>query len=205
MAETPSDVAFSAAVKSVQRERGSRAQFESQAEAGGWPTTITADLAQFIADVTTCYLATASADGQPYVQHRGGPRGYLQVLDPSTIAFADFKGNRQYISTGNLAENPRVHLFLMDYENRRRVKVWGTAKIITGDDALAARLFPQGYRARVEQVVAITVAAWDMNCAQHIPQMFHAADVAETIRTLQGRIDTLQADLARLTDAMSPG
>jgi uncharacterized protein len=196
MTNTPSDVAFSGTVKSVQLMRGSRAQFERQADAGGWPTEITPELAQHIADATTCYLATASADGQPYVQHRGGPRGFLQVLDGKNIAFADFKGNRQYISTGNLAENPRVHLFLMDYENRRRVKIWGTATIVMGDDALGARLLPQSYRARIEQVVKINVAAWDMNCAQHIPQMFRAADVAKTLRTLQSRIETLEAELA---------
>jgi uncharacterized protein len=198
MPETTSDVAFSDAVKAVQLARGSRAQFEQQAEAGGWPTAITPDLASFIANVSTCYLATASASGQPYVQHRGGPPGFLHILDAHTLALADFSGNRQFITTGNLAENARVHLFLMDYENRRRVKLWGTARVVVGDDALAARVFPAGYRARIEQVLVLTVAAWDLNCSQHIPQLFHAADVAETVRTLQARIEALQAENQRL-------
>jgi uncharacterized protein len=198
MAETPSDVAFSTSVKTVQQARGSRGQFERQADAGGWPTAISDDLARFIATVSTCYLATASADGQPYVQHRGGPPGFLHVLDRTTIAFADFKGNQQYISTGNLAENARVHLFLMDYENRRRVKLWGTARIVSDDAALTERLFPSGYRARVEQVIVVTVATWDMNCSQHIPLMFHAVDVAEKVRSLQTKITDLEAELARL-------
>jgi uncharacterized protein len=204
MDETPSDVAFSRSVKAVQQARGSRAQFERQAEAGGWPTAISDDLARFISTVSTCYLATASAEGQPYVQHRGGPPGFLHVLDRTTLAFADFKGNQQFISTGNLAENARVHLFLMDYENRRRVKLWGTAQIVSDDVALVARLFPAGYRARVEQVIVVKVAAWDMNCSQHIPLMFHAVDVAETVRTLQARITDLEAELAQLKATPAP-
>lgn len=196
--DTPSDIAFSEAVKAVQRQRGSRAQFERQATERPWPSTISEDLAAFIARVTTCYLATASANGQPYVQHRGGPPGFLRVLDAGTVAFADYRGNRQYITTGNLAENPRIHLFLMDYENRIRVKIWGTARIVQGDRELAAQLFPAGYRARAEQAVVISVAAVDVNCAQHIPQMFHAADVAETLQVMQARITSLEAEVVRL-------
>jgi uncharacterized protein len=198
MSVTPSDRLFSSHVKAVQSARGSRDMFEARDADGGWPTKITADLARFISAVRTCYLATASAAGQPYVQHRGGPPGFLRVLDETTLGFADFKGNRQYITTGHLQENHRVHLFLMDYENQRRVKLWGTARVVLGDQDLTDRLFPTGYRARVEQVILIKLAAWDMNCAQHIPQMFHAADVAATVQTLQAKIDAMTAEIAAL-------
>lgn len=193
-----SDVAFSESVKAVQTARGSRGQFAARDADGGWKTEISDDLAGFIGEVTTCYLATASADGQPYVQHRGGPAGFLRVIDRQTIGFVDYKGNRQYITTGNLKDNDKVHLFLMDYENRRRVKIWGTARIVEGDGELAARLFPHGYRAKWEQVILITVAAWDINCSQHIPQMFHASDVAATVQTFQARVKELDDEITRL-------
>ena len=150
---------------------------------GGWRTAITPDLAGFLAEVRSFYLATASADGQPYIQHRGGPPGFLRVLDEHTLGFADFKGNRQYITTGNLAENTKAFIFVMDYAQRRRVKLWGRARVVEGDAALLARLWPEGYEARPEQVILFEVEAWDTNCPQHIPQMFHAEDVARTIRS----------------------
>lgn len=200
-----SDVAFSDAVKSVQARRGSRGMFAKRETQGGFRTAITPDLAEFLQTVTTSYLATASADGQPYVQHRGGPPGFLRLVDEATIGFADFVGNRQYITTGNLAENPRAQLFLMDYEHQRRVKLWGKARVVEGDDDLAARLFPEGYKARIEQVILFRVEAWDINCSQHIPQMFAAPDVVHTIQQLQARnkeLDqenqTLKAQLAEL-------
>ena len=132
------------------------------------------------------YLATASKDGQPYVQHRGGPPGVLRVIDETTLAFADFAGNRQYITTGNLAENPRAMLFLMDYQHRRRVKIWGQARVVENDPELIARLFPEGYKARPEAAILLTVEAWDANCPQHIPQMLFAEDVAAAIESLNG-------------------
>lgn len=189
--EPSSDVAFSPSVKAVQERRGSRSQ---QAQRSRWPTEITAQLAEFLAQATTAYLATASADGQPYVQHRGGPPGFLVALDPHTIGFADYAGNRQYVTMGNLAENPRAQLFVMDYEQRRRIKIWGDARIVEDDPALLARLFPSGYRARPQQAVLLTVKAWDVNCSQHIPQMFPAAEVASALETLEARIRTLEAE-----------
>lgn len=193
-----SDLAFSASVKAVQAARGSREMFVEKDAAGGWRTEISDDLAGFIGEVTTCYLATVSADGQPYVQHRGGPAGFLRVIDRQTIGFVDYKGNRQFITTGNLRDNAKVHLFLVDYENRRRVKIWGTARIVEGDGELAARLFPHGYRAKWEQVILLTVAAWDINCSQHIPQMFHAYDVATTVQTFQARMKEMDEEITRL-------
>jgi predicted pyridoxine 5'-phosphate oxidase superfamily flavin-nucleotide-binding protein len=167
-------------------------------ETGGWRTAITADLAAFLAEARSFYLATASADGQPYVQHRGGPPGFLRVLDERTLGFADFKGNRQYITTGNLAENGKAFLFVMDYSRRRRVKLWGRARVVAGDASLLARLWSEGYQARVEQVILFAVAAWDTNCPQHIPHMFHAEDVGHTLQRFQARIRELEAQVAAL-------
>lgn len=164
------DVAFTPAVKAIQERKGSRASY---ARAHPFPGRVDAGLAAFLATIETAFLATASADGQPYVQHRGGPPGFIRVLDEETLGFAEYAGNRQYITAGNLSENPRAHLIAMDYANRRRVKIWGTARIVE-DLALAARLMPEGYRARPEAALLFTVTAWDVNCPQHIPPLVHA-------------------------------
>jgi predicted pyridoxine 5'-phosphate oxidase superfamily flavin-nucleotide-binding protein len=205
MADDPahpsSDVAFTPVVKAVQTKRGSREGYAKMEARGGFRTAVTPDLAAYLAEARSFYLATASADGQPYVQHRGGPPGFLRVLDERTLGFADFKGNRQYITTGNLAENPRAYLFVMDYAQRRRVKLWGRARVVEDDPALLARLWPEGYTARPEQIVLFEVEAWDTNCPQHIPQMFHADDVGRTIVGLQTRIEELEAEVAALKAA----
>src|SRR5262245_58678915 len=143
-----SDVAFTPSVKAIQARKGSRDGYDSMERLGGWRTTISPDLAGFIGEQVSVFLATANVDGQPYIQHRGGPPGFLHILDEKTIAFADFSGNRQYITSGNLADNPKAHLFLIDYMNRRRVKIWGEAKVVEGDAELLVQLMPQGYRAR---------------------------------------------------------
>ena len=192
------DIAFSPAVKAVQERRGSRTAYARLEQNGGWDTMVDAVLAKFIAGMRSFYLATASKDGQPYVQHRGGPPGFLRVIDETTLAFADFAGNRQYITTGNLAENPRAVLFLMDYLHRKRVKIWGQARVIENDPELIARLFPEDYRARPEAAILFTVEAWDANCPQHIPQMVFAEDVAAAIVVLTERIAALEAENARL-------
>jgi predicted pyridoxine 5'-phosphate oxidase superfamily flavin-nucleotide-binding protein len=168
---------------------------------GGFRTAVTPDLAAFLGAARSFYLATASADGRPYIQHRGGPPGFLRALDAHTLGFADFKGNRQYITTGNLAENPRAYIFVMDYAQRHRVKLWGRARVVEDDAALLARLWPEGYTARPEQVILFEIEAWDTNCPQHIPQMFHAEDVARTVVELQTRIDQLEAEVAALKAA----
>ncbi len=201
-----SDVAFTPAVKAIQARKGSRAAYARMEEGGGWPTAIDARLADFIGAQTSAFLATASADGQPYIQHRGGPPGFLHVLDDHTIAFADFAGNRQYLTLGNLSENPKAHLFLIDYVHRRRIKIWGTASVVEDDPALLGRLMPQGYRARGERAILFTVAAWDTNCPQHIPQRFEAADVAAALAERDGRIAALEAEVSALRrgDAATP-
>jgi len=201
---TPSsDVAFTPTVKAVQARKGSRHGYEKMEKRGSWETVITPELAAFIAAQTSVFLATANAEGQPYIQHRGGPAGFLRVLDDKTIAFVDFAGNRQYITQGNLADNPKAYLFLIDYAHRRRIKIWGEARVVEGDAALMARLMPEGYNARPEQVILFTVAAWDSNCPQHIPQRFDAADVAAALAERDARIAVLEAEVARLRGGIS--
>jgi predicted pyridoxine 5'-phosphate oxidase superfamily flavin-nucleotide-binding protein len=139
-----SDVAFTPSVKAVQSRKGSRRAYEHMEQGGSWETRITPDLARFIAAQTSVFLASANAEGQPYIQHRGGPPGFLRVIDEETIAFVDFAGNRQYITQGNLADNPRAYLFLIDYAHRRRVKIWGEARVVEGDVELTAKLMPEG-------------------------------------------------------------
>lgn len=166
----PSDVAFSSRVKEVQSRFGSRAAYARMEDGEGWETLITPELAEFIGDRDSFFMATANLDGQPYIQHRGGPPGFLRVLDQSTLAFADYRGNRQYISVGNLADNPKVHLFLIDYATQTRIKIWGEARVVEDNPALIAEHMPAGYRAIGERVIVIRVVAWDVNCPQHIPK-----------------------------------
>ncbi|QTN27641.1 pyridoxamine 5'-phosphate oxidase family protein [Rhodoferax sp. AJA081-3] len=193
-----SDIAFTPTVKAIQSRKGSRNGYARMEQGCGWQTEITPELESFIAQQTSFYLATASADGQPYIQHRGGPAGFLRVLDAQRIAFVDFAGNRQYISSGNLAENPKAHLFLMDYAHRQRIKIWGEAQVVEGDAALTAQLMPQDYAARAEQVIVFTVKAWDANCPQHIPVRLEARDVQRALDMRDARIQELEAALARL-------
>jgi predicted pyridoxine 5'-phosphate oxidase superfamily flavin-nucleotide-binding protein len=190
-----SDVAFTPSVKAIQTRKGSRAGYAKMAARRDWEHRITPELAGFIAEQNSAFLATASADGQPYIQHRGGPKGFLRVVDDHTLGFVDYAGNRQYITAGNLAENPKAHLFLMDYAHQRRLKLWGTARVIEGDAELIAQLMPDDPDAKAEQVILFTVTAWDVNCPQHIPQKLDADDVAPVIESLQRRIGELEAQL----------
>jgi uncharacterized protein len=173
-----SDVAFTPAVKAIQAKKGSREAYARVEQNGGWRTEIDERLAGQLADTNSFYMATATKDGQPYIQHRGGPKGFVKVLDKNTIAFADYAGNQQYLTQGNLSENPKAHIFMMDYAQRRRVKIWGEARVVDDDPALLESLMPKGYRARPEQVILFKIAAWDTNCPQHIPQKFDADVVA---------------------------
>ena len=193
-----SDIAFTPAVKAVQTRKGSRAAYKRMEEKGSWRTQITPDLKAFIEAQVSVFLATVNAEGQPYVQHRGGPMGFLRVLDDCTIAFVDFAGNRQYITEGNLSDNAKAHLFLIDYTHRKRVKIWGEARVVEGNEKFVEALMPAGYRARPEQVIVFTVLAWDANCAQHIPQRFEAADVAAALAERDKRILELEAEVVRL-------
>ncbi|WP_192182478.1 pyridoxamine 5'-phosphate oxidase family protein [Mesorhizobium amorphae] len=197
-----SDVAFTPTVKAIQSRKGSRDAYARVEERGGWQSEITPDLAGFIEAQTSIFLATANGEGQPYIQHRGGPAGFLKVLDERTIGFADFSGNRQFITQGNLSDNSRTFLFLIDYARRQRIKIWGTARIVEDDPELMAKLMPGDYKARPEQVILFTVAAWDANCPQHIPQRFEAADVAAALVERDRRIERLEAEIAGLRAAL---
>ncbi|ERF80172.1 pyridoxamine 5'-phosphate oxidase family protein [Bradyrhizobium viridifuturi] len=200
----PSDVAFTPAVKAIQTRKGSRDTYAEVEAHGGWQTEIDENLAALLANTNSFYFATASADGQPYIQHRGGPKGFIKVLDKHTIAFADYSGNRQFITQGNLSENPKAYIFVMNYAHRQRVKIWGEARVVEDDPALTRSLMPQGYRARPEQVILFKVTAWDSNCPQHIPQKFDAADVAQALASRDQRIAELEAELAALKGQPAP-
>jgi hypothetical protein len=193
MFHSSSDIAFTPAVKAIQSRKGSRAAYAKMEERGGWQKTITPDLAEFIGDVRSFFLATANADGQPYIQHRGGPPGFLRVIDEHTLGLVDFKGNRQFISQGNLDENPKAFIFLIDYVLRRRIKIWGKAKMVEANPDLISRLMPEGYAAKPEQVLLFDVEAWDANCPQHIPQRFEAEDVSRALAERDARIKELEA------------
>lgn len=188
----PADVAFTPAVKAAQIARGSRSMYAKHEDR--WSNKIGEDLAEFIAERDSFYLATASKDGQPYIQHRGGPKGFLRVVDDHTLGFADFAGNQQYISLANLGENDQAFIFLMDYENRRRVKIWGRARVVENDPELTARLTMPGGKGKPQRAFLFEVTAWDINCPQHIPRKVDIAVVKE----LQGRIAELEAEVAAL-------
>jgi predicted pyridoxine 5'-phosphate oxidase superfamily flavin-nucleotide-binding protein len=193
-----SDIAFTQTVKAAQEARGSRRGYAKMEAKGGWRDSVTPDLAAFIAERDSFYLGTANADGQPYIQHRGGPQGFLKVLDDRTLGFADYSGNRQYITVGALEENDKAFIFLMDYPNRRRIKIWGRARYVEDDSDLLARLADDGYEAKPERAILFTIEAWDVNCPQHITQRFSVEEMAPTVDALKSRIAELEAEVATL-------
>ena len=188
-----SDVAFTPAVKAAQEARGSRTAYAKMEQRGGWNNVITPALEEFIAEREFFYLGTTGADGQPYIQHRGGPKGFLKVLDAKTLAMADYAGNAQYISLGNLAENDKAFIFLMDYPNQHRIKIWGTAEFIEDDPSLLERVADTDYQARPQRVLVFHVKAWDVNCTQHIQQRFTVGEMQPMVQGLHDRIAELEA------------
>ncbi len=204
MRQYPSDIAFTPAVKAIQDQKGSRRGYARMEQRGGWQTTLSGDLEGFLADLDMFYLGTAAADGQPYIQYRGGPPGFLKVLNETTLAFADFGGNRQYITLGNLSENPKAFLFLMDYANQRRVKLWGTARVVEGDAELLGRLSDPSYPGEVERAIVFTLEAWDVNCPQHIHPRYSERQIRPVVDRLQQRIDELEQELAKLRAERAP-
>ena len=201
------EIAFTDAVRSVQQEMRSRAGY-AQREAGpDYNDRLTDAEMAFIAERDGFYLASVSETGWPYVQFRGGPRGFLRVLDERTLGYADFRGNRQYITTGNVAGNDRVSLFIMDYAHRRRLKIFGHYKAVglRDDPTLAAKLATANYPARVERAVLITVAAFDWNCPQHITPRFTEPELAEALAPLRDELVSLRAENARLRAAIEAG
>ena len=187
-----SDIAFTPAVKQAQQDRGSRGTYAKVEQRGGWGDRVIPDLAAFIAEHDSLYLGTANVDGQPYIQHRGGTKGFLKVLDERTLALADFSGNRQYISLGNLSENNKAFIFLMDYPNRRRIKIWGTARFVEDDPALLARVVDQSYQAEPERALVFTIEAWDTNCPQHITPRFVDGEAEAETQRLRNHVQQLQ-------------
>ncbi|WP_412553462.1 pyridoxamine 5'-phosphate oxidase family protein [Shimia sp. MIT1388] len=192
------EIAFTEAVKRHQEEAGSRASYARMAAREDYNNRLGPHEAQFIAARDSFYMATVSETGWPYMQHRGGPAGFLKVLDERRLAFADYRGNRQYVSLGNLSQNDRVSLFFMDYPNQTRLKLLGRVRVIAPEEeALLAQLSPrEGYRARVERGFEITVDGFDWNCPQHITPRYSRAEVEGEFLRLQNRIRELEEQLA---------
>lgn len=203
MRQFSSDIAFTPAVKSIQTAKGSRKNYSRMEMGGGWKTTVTPELAAYLAELDMFYLGTANAEGQPYIQYRGGPPGFLKVIDEKTLGFADFAGNRQYITLGNLSENPRAFLFLMDYAHSRRIKVWGTAVVVENDRAILEQLQDESYPGKVERAIVFTIEAWDVNCPQHIHKRFAQRQIAPVIEQLQQRIQELGRQVVALESPAS--
>lgn len=197
-----SDIAFTETVKQLQTRNGSREAYAGMEARGGWSDRITPPLAEFISRQNSFYLATVNAEGQPYIQHRGGPRGFLKPIDEHTLAMADFRGNRQFISQGNLLDSGKAFIFLMDYANRRRIKIWGEARMIEGDDALLQAVMPEGYTAVPERVLLFRVSAWDPNCPQHIPRKIDADEVDSMLAERDREIAELKTQIERLRQGM---
>ena len=192
----PPNPVFTEAVRTAQSRLGSRGMWASRDF--GWRSEIDADMAAWLAERDSFYFATASADGQPYMQHRGGPKGLLKPIGQRQLAFADFTGNRQYLTVGNLSENAKAHIFVMDYANRQRVKFWGRARIEEDDADLLAGLVTDGYRARVERAILFEVTALDINCPQHIMPRYDEETVRLATTELGRRIAELEAENADL-------
>lgn len=203
MTHIVSDIAFTPTVKAAQQKRGSRQNYERMEQRGGWQDRVTQDLAAFIAERDSFYLGTASADGQPYIQHRGGPRGFLKVVDERTLGFADFVGNAQYISVGNLDENNKAFIFLMDYPNRRRIKIWGTSQIVEGDARLVQQLSDDDGQGNPQRAVLFHIEAWDVNCPQHITPRWTDEEIAPVVEDLKARVTELKHENERLRDLVN--
>lgn len=196
--EYPSDVAFTPAVKAIQGQKGSRGSYARMESSVGWQTTVTPELSEFLADLDMFYLGTTNSEGQPYIQYRGGSPGFLKVLDEHRLGFADFGGNRQYITLGNLSEKNKAFIFLMDYANSQRIKLWGTARVVENDPGLLDRLRDPGYPGKVERAIVFAVEAWDVNCQQHIHPRFSQRQITPVIEKLQARIADLESEIKLL-------
>ena len=192
-----SSIVFTPAVQKAQAERGAASSYERRI-AEGFPDTVTPELAKFIAEQDMAFLGTASGDGAPYIQHRGGPKGFIKIIDETTLGFADYRCNRQYITLANLSENDRAYLFLLDPARRQRIKIWGRARIVEDDAALVAKLFDDGYKAKPERAILFTIEAWDVNCSQHIVTRYSEAQLEDAFADVRKHIAALEADNARL-------
>ena len=202
MSDNNSALVFTPTARRAQAERGSAKAYERRT-AAGFPDRVTPELAEFLRGIDTAFLGTVSAAGAPYIQHRGGPRGFIKVVDEKTLGFADYRGNRQYITLGNLADNDRAFLFLLNPATQQRIKLWGHARVVENDPDLIARLFDAGYQARPERVILFTIDAWDVNCSQHISPRFTPEEIAEAASELRARIAALEAENRELREALA--
>jgi predicted pyridoxine 5'-phosphate oxidase superfamily flavin-nucleotide-binding protein len=200
MTQIVSDIAFTPAVKAAQQKRGSRENYQRMEQRGGWQHEVTPELEAFVAERDSFYLGTANADGQPYIQHRGGSKGFLKVIDAKTLGFADFIGNAQYISVGNLDENNRAFIFLMDYPNRRRIKIWGTSEIVEEDGTLLQKLTDDDYKGKPQRSFLFHVEAWDVNCPQHILPRWTEEEIAPVVESLKARVEKLERENQQLRE-----
>jgi len=197
------EIVFTPAAQRAMATRGSAPAYARKI-AGGFPDRVTPDLAGFLAELDTAFLGTVSAEGAPYIQHRGGPKGFIKVLDDKTLGFADFGGNRQYLTLSNLEGNDKAFLFLLDFANRQRIKVWGRARVVENDPKLMEKLVDPGYRARPERAILFTVEAWDMNCSQHITERYTQPEVAVAVSGLRDRIAALEVENEKLRAKLGP-
>lgn len=201
MARAFAELTFTESVRKLQEKAGSAEKYGAFLQDGAQANDrLGVGEAEFIQARDGFYQATVSKNGWPYVQYRGGERGFVKVLGKKTIAYADLRGNRQYLSAGNLADNAKISLIFMDYANRRRLKVWGRAELaaIEGDDGLAEMLMSEGHAAKAERVVVISVEAFDWNCPAHIVQRFTSEELQPVLQKLQGRIAALESENAEL-------
>jgi len=202
MAKNFTEIAYSQAVLEMQRKLNA-VEVNAELQHSIGRNSITPALATYLASRISFYLATASADGQPYIQHRGGPPGFIKTIDSQTLAFPDFEGNKQYISLGNLSENPRVQLFLMDYGQRQRLKIWGKAEIVDSDESLLALVTPPSWRKPLKRAIRVSVEAWDVNCPAYIPQLFTVDQVEAAHEAMLERIAELEIEIATLKETAS--
>jgi predicted pyridoxine 5'-phosphate oxidase superfamily flavin-nucleotide-binding protein len=200
------EIAFTPAVQAQQEAHGTRASYARFSEGPPWNDRITEKEAGFIHARDGFYLASVSETGWPYVQFRGGPPGFLRVLDDRTLGWADFRGNRQYVSVGNVSGDARVALILMDYASRRRLKILGRAESLEvgADDGLAARLAVPGYEAKIERAVRVRVEGFDWNCPQHITPRFTLEEVERAVTPLRERVAALELRLANCEGGLDP-
>lgn len=203
MTRPVSDIAFTPSVKALQVQHGSRDAYARMERERGWQQTVTPELEAFIAERDSLYLGTANAEGQPYIQHRGGSKGFLKVVNDRTLAFADFRGNKQYITAGTLAENDKAFIFLMDYPGRNRIKIWGRARVIEEDAALMAALVDPQYTGHPERAIVFTIEAWDGNCPQHITPRYTEDEITSALQSLRDRITALEAENRTLREAVT--
>ena len=190
------DLAYSKSVKSMQQNLGTRDR-NAELERELRNTEVTESLSAYLAERTSILLGTAAKSGWPYVQHRGGPKGFVHTIDRHTLAFADYPGNKQYITLGNLAENPKATILAIDHAQRQRVKIWGEAELVEDDRELLDALMPEGSAVYLTRAIRFRVLAWDINCPSHIPQLFTLEEVEAASAAMLARIAALEAELAK--------